>query len=114
MLWSCAGKAAQDRLRLCCAETHRSCILDHHVVVLCDDCPVDGASQHQLEMRVGIGFPGLRAIEFLPADILEPWHELETQHPRDTQRDSIKQAVKQKVAFGEEEAIVWHTERRLR
>jgi len=36
------------------------------------------------------------------------------QSPRDTQRDSIKQAVKQKVAFGEEEAIVWHTERRLR
>ncbi len=34
--------------------------------------------------------------------------------PRDTQRDSIKQAVKQKVACGEEEAIVWHTERRLR
>ena len=34
--------------------------------------------------------------------------------PRDTQRDSIKQAVKQKVAFGEEEAIVWHTERKLR
>src|SRR6266566_1101489 len=26
--------------------------------------------------------------------------------PRDTQRDSIKQAVKQKVAFGEEEAMV--------
>jgi len=34
--------------------------------------------------------------------------------PRDTQRDSIKQAVKQKVACGEEETIVWHTERRLR
>jgi len=34
--------------------------------------------------------------------------------PRDTQRDSIKQAVKQKVACGEEEAIVWHTESMLR
>jgi hypothetical protein len=39
---------------------------------------------------------------------------LGTPCPRDTQRDSIKQAVKQKVAFGEEEAIVWHTERKLR
>jgi hypothetical protein len=34
--------------------------------------------------------------------------------PRDTQRDIIKQAVKQKVAFGEEEVIVWHTESMLR
>jgi putative resolvase len=39
---------------------------------------------------------------------------LETQGPRDTQRDIIKQTVKQKVAFGEEEVIVWHTESMLR
>jgi len=34
--------------------------------------------------------------------------------PRDTQRDISKQPVKQEVAFGEEEVMVWHTERRLR
>ena len=36
------------------------------------------------------------------------------ENPRDTQRDIIKQTVKQKVAFGEEEVIVWHTESMLR
>ena len=39
---------------------------------------------------------------------------LERHRPRDTQRDIIKQTVKQKVAFGEEEVIVWHTESMLR
>jgi hypothetical protein len=34
--------------------------------------------------------------------------------PRDAQRDITKQTEKQKVAFGEEEVIVWHTESMLR
>src|SRR5579862_2282783 len=79
MLRSCAQKPAQDGLRLGSAQTHSCRVLDHQIIVLFDDLPVDWACQHWLEMRVGIGFPSFRAIEFLSADILEPWHELETQ-----------------------------------
>src|SRR6266516_5478640 len=79
MLWSSARETAQDSLRLGCTQAHGCCKLDHHVIVLRDYLPVDRACQYELEVGVRVGFPCFRTVEFLPTNILEPGHELETQ-----------------------------------
>ena len=74
VLGSGAGKTTQNRLGLRGSQAHGGRVLDHLVVLLLDQRPVNRARENQLEVRIGIRFSCLRAIEFLLVIVLEPGH----------------------------------------
>ena len=54
MLHVGAGKAPQDGLRLSGAQAQGRGVLDHIVILLADQRPVDGLGQNRLQVGVGI------------------------------------------------------------
>src|SRR5512135_381589 len=71
----------QDRLRLGRAQADRGRVLDHPVVLLADQLPVDRLREDRPEVRVGIGLADVRSVELLLVDRLQPRQELETEQP---------------------------------
>jgi len=59
MLRVVAGEATQDRLRLSGASAQGGSIPDHIVIVLADQCPVDGLGQNRLQVGRGIDIAGM-------------------------------------------------------
>ena len=71
MLQVVAGKAPQDRLGLCCSQAEGRGILDHLIILILDQLPVNGLAQDGLQMLILAGIPGFRPGELLRGDILE-------------------------------------------
>src|SRR5579885_3493185 len=89
MLQTRLRKAAQDRLGLCRPQPQRSRILDHLVVLLGDEVPVDGPRENKLEIGVGLWFSRLWSIEALGIDVFESRHQLKAQEPTESKGDLI-------------------------
>jgi hypothetical protein len=81
MLNVAPDEAAQDRLGLGGAEADGRNVLDHLVVLLADQLPVDRPGQNGLQVRVGIRLPDIGSGQLLNMDRLQPRHELEPQQP---------------------------------
>ena len=60
MLNVVAGEPSQDGFRFGRAEPHRRHILDHLIIVLTDQFPVDRSAQHPLQVLVSIWLAGIR------------------------------------------------------
>ena len=78
MLHVGAGKAPQDGLRLSGAHAQGGGVLDHIVILLADQRPVDGLGQDRLQVGVGIDLPGW-GWTALCGNGLETRHEIEAQ-----------------------------------
>src|SRR6266700_2884615 len=99
MLWARTGETAQNRLCLRCAQAHRCGELDHQIIVLPDQLPVDRARQHELKVGVRVRFPCFWTVEFLSTNILEPWHQLETQQVAEAKSDFVLSMSIHKLLF---------------
>jgi hypothetical protein len=62
-------------------------VLDHLVVLLARQLPVDRLAQNQLQVRIRIGLPGSRAVQLLGVNRLQPWQKLESEQPTEGKRD---------------------------
>ena len=81
------GEAAQDRFRFGRAQAKRRGVLDHLVVLLPDQLPVDRLRQDRLQVRIGIGLAGFRAVQLLRVDGFQPWQQLEAEQPAEGKGD---------------------------
>jgi hypothetical protein len=66
------GEAPQDGFRLGGAEPHRRHVLDHLIVLLADQIPVDWLGERQLQVLVGLRLAGIRSGQLLGRDGLQP------------------------------------------
>ena len=67
MLHIGAGKATQDGLRLSGAHAQGRGVLDHIVILLADQRPVDGLRQNRLQVGVSIDVAGIGPESFCAA-----------------------------------------------
>lgn len=72
-------KRRRNRLGVRSAQAQRCRVLDHLVVLLAQQVPADRACQHGLQVGISFRPAGLRAIQLLPRDALQPWQQLEAQ-----------------------------------
>ena len=74
-----AHEPLQDHFGLSRAETQGRSILDHLVIVLADQVPVDGTGKDGLQIGVHVRVANYGAIELLRSDAFQAWHQLEAQ-----------------------------------
>jgi hypothetical protein len=74
-----AHKPLQDHFGLSRAETQGRSILDHLVIMLADQVPVDGTGEDGLQMGVHVRVANNGAIELLRSDGFQARHQLEAQ-----------------------------------
>jgi len=79
MLHAIASKATQNGFGLCRSEPETCGDLDHFVILLPDEIPVDRTPEDQLEVGVLFRIACLHQREFLPMDALEAGKEPKTQ-----------------------------------
>ena len=73
----------RDGLRLRRAQPERGDVLDHLVILLADQLPVDRAREDGGEVGIRAGLAGIGPVQALLADALEPRQELEAQELRE-------------------------------
>ena len=93
MLQVIAGKAPQDGLGLCCSQAEGCGILDHLIVLVFDQLPVNGLAQDGLQMLILGRIPSgsepfgtidacrVRLTPFAPAAQSRHEHEVAPQQP---------------------------------
>src|SRR5258708_36993285 len=79
VLHAVARKPTQNLLRLGSAKTQRSSELDHLVVVLSNELPLDGAREDRLQVGIGFRVPRFRSIQLLGMQIFQAGQHLEAQ-----------------------------------
>jgi hypothetical protein len=82
-----SDEAAQDRLGLGGAEPDSRDVLDHLVVLLADEFPIDRPCQNGPQVRVGIRLSRVGSGKFLDRDRLQSWHQLEPQQVTERESD---------------------------
>ena len=87
MLEVVAGKAAQNRFGLGRPKAQRRGELDHFIVLLADQFPVDRARQDGLQIRVVAGAAPNWTIKLLRGDGLEPRQEVKAQEVAEGKAD---------------------------
>jgi hypothetical protein len=80
-----ASKSAQDVFGLCGAQPYGGCVVDHRVVVLGDQIPIDSAGESRCEMSVGRGVCG--PVKPLAVDAFETRQEVESEQPAEGKRN---------------------------
>src|ERR1700737_2529925 len=75
------GEAPQDGFRFGRSQAQRRGVLDHLVVLLAHQLPVDRLAQDQLQVRIRVCLPGSRAVQLLGVNRLQPWQKLESEQP---------------------------------
>jgi len=77
----------QDRLGLGGAGADRGGVLDHLVVLGCDQVPADRPGQRRFQPRPGAGVTGGRAVQPGLVDPLDPGQQIEAEQPGDAEPD---------------------------
>src|SRR4029450_2590351 len=79
MLDIVAGKPAQDGLRLCRAYVEGHGKLDHLIILLTNEFPVDRSRQNRRQRGIGIRGTRTGPIELLSSNIFQARHQVEAQ-----------------------------------
>src|SRR5450631_2541128 len=87
MLNVISGEPPEDGLGLRGPEAQRRGILDHLIVLLADDIPVDRPGHHRLKVFIETDLAEVRTIKPLRVNGFKAWQKLETQEPAKRKSD---------------------------